>query len=385
MSQAPAVMHAVREALANQRVMPGHRFSLYFPYWIVNDRTPNKWEKAPDSRDGEGAKLTALRSPVEDSKHPGVTRLAKALRSRQAALAQKAGAETIEAKSLSPFVTGMGEEHAVENGFAFLNPYGLPYLAGSGVKGVIRRAAEELAEMGEGGWTFARVAWLFGFEDYGDHDWTRRLEQEIAESEEAKDLVKRLNKDSTSLTHLSEADKHLAGALSFWDVIIDGTLGVDILTPHYGDYYQGKEPPHDAGQPNPNPFLVVAPDAHFTFHVSCNERRLPDTIEAEWRALIRTAFDHAFEWGGFGAKTAVGYGTLKLSSPEDDSASSHENRQQPQHNDERWKPAPEMRVDWPDAGEAVTIVAIEGDKARVRFDDGEEDIANLSELRRLDR
>ena len=44
-----------------------------------------------------------------------------------------------------------------------------------------------------------------------------------------------------------------------------------------------------------------------------------------------------------------------------------------------------MRVDWPDAGEAVTIIAIEGEKARVRFDDGEEDIANLSELRRLGR
>ncbi len=310
MLQAPVVMHAVREALTNQHVMPGHRFSLYFPYWVVDEGKSNKWEKAPDRRDGEGAKLTALRIPVQDSKQSDVGDLITALRTRQAALAQQAGAETIEAISQSPFVTGMGEEHAVENGFAFLNPYGLPYLAGSGVKGVIRRAAEDLAEMGESGWTFARVVWLFGYEDYDTAAWKQRLEAEIQTDDEARALLQRLNKEAASLVHLSEADKHLAGALSFWDVIIDGKLDVDILTPHYGKYYEGKEPPHDAGQPQPNPFLVVAPGAHFTFHVTCTEHRLPDTIKAEWRTLLHAAFDHAFTWGGFGAKTAMGYGVL---------------------------------------------------------------------------
>ena len=51
----------------------------------------------------------------------------------------------MEARSIAPFATGLGNEHPLENGFAFLNPYGLPYLPGSGVKGVVRRAAEELA------------------------------------------------------------------------------------------------------------------------------------------------------------------------------------------------------------------------------------------------
>ena len=384
MLQAPAVMHSVREALSNQNVMPGHRFSLYFPFWIVDEKSPNKWEKAPDPRDGEGAKLTALRSPVEDSKHPGVTRLAEALRTRQNALAQQAGAETLKAVSLSPFITGMGEEHAVENGFAFLNPYGLPYLAGSGVKGVIRRAAEEMAEAGDGGWTFARVTWLFGYED---NAFVSHIEKERQNGNpEAIELFEQLkNKEADTFLNLLDRDKHLAGALSFWDVIIKGELDIDILTPHYGHYYRTKdpEPPHDAGQPNPNPFLIVAPGAHFTFHVTCNERRLPDTIKGEWRALIRTAFNHAFEWGGFGAKTAVGYGVLEVrkaskgAATENGEASSESSSSFAQGN-------AGIRVGdrVMDAyGETGKVVAIDGDMATVDFD-GMEDTVPLSELKK---
>jgi len=296
----------------------------------------------------------------------------------------------IGAQSLSPFVTGMGEEHAVENGFAFLNPYGLPYLAGSGVKGVIRRAAEELADLGEHGWSFARVAWLFGYEDHGDHKWTRRLEKEIAESGEAKKLVERLKKGASSLAHLSEADKHLAGALSFWDVIIDGELGVDILTPHYGHYYQGDQPPHDAGQPQPNPFLVVAPGARFTFHVTCTEHRLPDSLKGEtWRKLIRAAFDHAFEWGGFGAKTAVGYGVL-LSEEQIRALEAEKKAREEQQREQARKQAEDEkrrihtgdRVLDPDSGEIGTVVSIKGNIAEVDFD-GETDELPIDSLRKL--
>ena len=354
----------------HRQAMPGHVFSLYLPFWNQD------WEKA-----GDNAKRIALQRVTEAIPKDKQT-LVQALLRRQNALAQKAGAETIEATSQSPFVTGMGEEHAVENGFAFLTPYGLPYLAGSGVKGILRRAAEELAEMGESDWTFARVAWLFGYED---NAFVEKLDEERqADKEEAKKLFELLKSDkATSFEDLRKADKHLAGALSFWDVIIDGALGVDILTPHYGEYYQGKEPPHDAGQPQPNPFLVVAPGARFTFHVTCAERSsLPDTIKAEWRPLIRTAFDHAFEWSGFGAKTAVGYGVL----------ASTENLQtlEAQKHEQAGKQADGKkhrihvgdRVLDPDSGETGIVVNIKGTMAEVDFD-GEVDKLPIESLRNL--
>jgi DNA-binding transcriptional MerR regulator len=33
--------------------------------------------------------------------------------------------------------------------------------------------------------------------------------------------------------------------------------------------------------------------------------------DGKWKALMREAFQHAFDWLGFGAKTAVGYGAME--------------------------------------------------------------------------
>ncbi|PKO60587.1 MAG: type III-B CRISPR module RAMP protein Cmr6 [Betaproteobacteria bacterium HGW-Betaproteobacteria-17] len=119
---------------------------------------------------------------------------------------------------------------------------------------------------------------------------------------------------------------HLRGALSFWDVIpqIKGdSLTVEIMTPHQTHYYQQKldrkagdsVTPHDSGQPNPIHFLTVPPGSGFTFHVVCDTQHLARLAPAlaandRWQALLTTAFEHAFAWLGFGAKTAVGYGAM---------------------------------------------------------------------------
>jgi CRISPR-associated protein Cmr6 len=103
------------------------------------------------------------------------------------------------------------------------------------------------------------------------------------------------------------------GALIFWDVFPKcHKLAVDIMNPHYGEYYQGKTTPHDSGQPIPIFFLIVPANSGFTFHVQCNHSRLPaDWPEKRWRELLKAAFAHAFDWLGFGAKTTVGYGGMR--------------------------------------------------------------------------
>jgi CRISPR-associated protein Cmr6 len=80
------------------------------------------------------------------------------------------------------------------------------------------------------------------------------------------------------------------------------------MTPHYGDYYQGNVTPHDSGQPNPILFLTVPPDSSFEFFVQCDFAALPESLRNSWQTLLEAAFQHAFDWLGFGAKTAVGYG-----------------------------------------------------------------------------
>ncbi len=257
------LMHDFRE------LTPGQRFGMFFPVWSAN------WLK------DDGAKTEALKKVTADflTFKPLVSSLIK----RQESMATgRADVFTLPAVSTSPFMTGTGMEHPLENGFAFLQPYGMPYLPGSSIKGVLRRTAELLAAgefNGEKhGWDTPAIEALFGPEPKQDEDTSR-------------------------------------GALLFWDVIIepkDYKLGMDILTPHFGDYYFGKSTPHESGQPIPNPFLVVPPGAKFQFHIQCNVALIKDEqIRSNWCKLVQTALEHAFDWLGFGAKTAVGYGAMQ--------------------------------------------------------------------------
>ncbi|MEW6168795.1 MAG: type III-B CRISPR module RAMP protein Cmr6 [Pseudomonadota bacterium] len=248
---------------------PGHRFTLYLEAWR-DDFTLDKNNKAQ-------AVKRAL--PLPDA-----GKALEALRARQLALADALKAEIFDATATAPFATGLGMEHPLENGFAFLNPYGLPYLPGSGVKGVLRAAARELCPESEGGkfdsdagWTQDKVRALFGG-DPGKEPFSR-------------------------------------GALTFWDVIptLPGnTMRVDVMTPHQPHYYQNGATPHDSGQPNPIPFLTVPPGAEFRFIVTCEEKYLKGgpLQNGAWKVLLKAAFMHAYEWLGFGAKTAVGYGAM---------------------------------------------------------------------------
>lgn len=321
--------------LASQDIPPGHRFGLYFPIWKDN------WEKADQEKTAALKKATSLSN--------NSLKMADALRQRQQAIALQSDAlGYFPASSISPFMTGIGNEHQLENGFAFLNPYGLPYLPGSSVKGVLRTAAEELALGLYGdteGWDMLSVWWLFGFEagsayltdkPYGidvlDAEKNRRrqaykswvaegqfdqitLTQFIAATVSSKQEQKRYQEQpALFLTNLSD-DISNRGALCFWDVYPQSkSLAMDILTPHHGGYFQSKNAPHDSEQPIPNVFLTVPPGSHFDFYCTCDSIRLPEKLKHSWQPLLQSAFSYAFEWMGFGAKTAVGYGQMQRDS-----------------------------------------------------------------------
>lgn len=256
---------------------PGHRFGLYFDGWTDSFGLPKE------------GKTEAFRKVTTLPAHS--LQALKALRDRQRDHAEKLG-KTIfihPARLTAPLATGLGNEHPLENGFAFLNPHGLPYLAGSGVKGVLRRAAEELAsgEWGDkAGWDQTAIDLLFG---PGEEN--------------------------------PERDSHArCGALMFWDLFFQppankNVLTVEIMTPHHAGYLQGSGTPHANEQPNPIPFLAVPPGCECTLYVQCNPALIPAEAAAlreNWKTLLAAAIEHASEWLGFGAKTAVGYGRIDL-------------------------------------------------------------------------
>lgn len=282
---------------------PGHRFSLYYAGWNSD------WSKP---KSGVVDTLDKLKNLPDHS-----VKLLAALCLRQNTAAELLGEQVLVLPCIStaPFATGLGNEHPLENGFAFLTPYGLPYLAGSGIKGVIRTAAEELAsgEWGETqGWNEESIRALFG---PGEEDPTR--------------------------------DSHpQQGALRFWDVLPilhKNEMSVEIMTPHHGEYYQqGKRGPHNSESPIPIPFLAVPAKSKFTFFVECNGALLrDDTLRQTWRNLLEAAFEHAGKWLGFGAKTAVGYGRMKLDEKAIEEA--HEKKEQQAHEDELASLSPNLR------------------------------------------
>jgi CRISPR-associated protein Cmr6 len=312
--------HDFREA------SPGMRFGLLLPIWTnrqdqeadVRERAERRSREGQEvadmlQRQGMDATITSLRQRPQKplpglwDKNDFAAKKAwdaikllnkrdreqiSALATRQTALAASVAPDNLlrlDALATAPFTTGLGNEHPLENGFAFLNPYGLPYLPGSGVKGVLRQAARELSKGDWGdthGWNQGAIDALFGKEDSNDAQ---------------------------------------RGALVFWDVIpqIKGdSLMVEIMTPHQGHYYQPNQPhpaagstsPHDSGQPIPISYLTVPPGSGFAFHVVCDLAflgRIAPALTESWKALLTTAFEHAFQWLGFGAKTAVGYGAME--------------------------------------------------------------------------
>ena len=262
---------------------PGHRFLLYLAAWGENhqngtldwrmkDRVrkmslqggqivpivPPQWVDIPN--DQYACTLAAGLRPSDDplKPRPRVPQADTGLRpwrpmmdailARQAAMASSVPVSArlcLPALATAPFTTGLGNEHPLENGFAFLNPYGLPYLPGSGVKGVLRQAVRELASG-----------------DWGASPWreSNRSLSEVETNAAARDTAQSVN-DLDALFGREDSNNALRGALSFWDVIpqIKGdSLMVEIMTPHQGHYYQqkpaaGSTSPHDSGQrPSPS-------------------------------------------------------------------------------------------------------------------------------------
>lgn len=363
---------------------PGHRFLMYLRYWQglngapyaafkdvkVDKNLPKETKKAEQKQlDRENANTLKEVCPLG----PSAKKSLKSLRDRQQALIATYGADGfhIQATSSAPFATGLGNEHPIENGFSFLTPYGLPYLAGSGVKGVLRRAAEELAliadeyaplphpgplPVGEGeipvgaagGLTMLDVWWLFGFEGAETRNgpvaaifdpdtqagraFAQTLEP-LAARADLRDFIRIAlandrntqayfldDKEDRRLAFLQRllSDKtfrqsiHTRGAFDCWDVFPApaGDMVVEIMTPHHAGYYMNGQPPHDAESPVPVPFLAVPASSAFDFHIVCASGRLPEPLRGTWQPLLQQVFAHAFDWLGFGAKTAVGYGVM---------------------------------------------------------------------------
>lgn len=241
----------------------GHRGLWYNRFF---DRYDTNWKVPDDGKSGwvsDNAKLTGDRKQLEQTSL------------RHLALVTALGGRGAVFSVDWNFATGLGLAHPVENGLAWHHTLGVPYLAGSGVKGLVR-------------------AWI--------EVWDKSLSEEMK--------LQRID------AWFGNNDQ--SGAFIFFDAlpIVPVNLSADIMTPHMGKWYEKggeiqnwrSEPEHipaDWHAPVPVPFLV-AKKPKLLFGIAPRH--------SEYTAELNAVFDalkSALEWLGAGAKTAVGYGVMQ--------------------------------------------------------------------------
>lgn len=235
-----------RESINAQRVEPGNAGLWYDKFCDLGQAQPDPTKPGLGTEKAGWIKQVTRR-PVGDAE------LLHDYYARRSQLVERSGGRLLCVRTTSRLVTGLGRAHPVENGFAWHPILGTPYLPGSSLKGLLR-------------------AWA---------------------------LTAQVEVDARLGTPEGRGDVMLLDALPLGPV----QLELDVMTPHYGDYYGSDQPPGDWMSPTPVPFLVVAPGATFHFALIPRGEQARASLDEIERWLLGALGEL-----GAGAKTAVGYG-----------------------------------------------------------------------------
>lgn len=189
-------------------------------------------------------------------------------------------------------VIGLGAAHPQETSMTLHHIYGIPYIPGSAIKGVTKHWAVQ---------KFA--AHLFQSQNNNDFEKTlKEISEDLDNGNERNSIV-----DDIKFNDLIKifGTQKKAGEVIFMDAfpIGDVKLKMDIMNPHYQDYYNGINAPADWLSPNPIKFLTVE-ETIFQFYLLSKNQELLTITEK----LLKEALKES----GIGAKTSLGYGLFDI-------------------------------------------------------------------------
>lgn len=245
---------------------PGLRLEKYIPRSVIESAM-----ESSDERD-RSARAAWLAEVAETWNRRVDTELWQGAETRWAAVAASMGATTWRATLIDRLIVGLGHNTVLETGLTLHHTWGLPVLPGSALKGLAR-------------------AWA-------------TLEEE---ADEAIQQVFGAPPEAAALT---------TGDVVFLDALpLTGTsrvqLAVDIMNPHYSDYYRDpSQPPADYISPIPIFFLTVRGGV-WDFGVAARRgasvSRAAQSVAraSEW---LKAALQHM----GAGGKTGAGYGYFQI-------------------------------------------------------------------------
>lgn len=237
----------------------GLLYDRYADIWADPQGSP-PW-KPETPRRGKSTRLLFLEDirGHTDGVSAYVRTLLDAVHARREALWSHLDAKRLEIGLVAPLVSGLGMSHTLETGFVWDRNLGIPFLPGSGLKGLAR-------------------AWAI--------QWGA-----IAEDDALRIFGDLQNQGAGSVTFFSAYPETLL------------PLRIDVMNPHFGDYYHDGKIPGDWLSPKPVFFLTVPSGTRFVTAVHArtglrgNDRDVAARLLADAMANL-----------GAAAKTAAGYG-----------------------------------------------------------------------------
>jgi len=177
---------------------------------------------------------------------------------------------TAKAEVQGRMVVGLGAESILETAITLHRTYGVPFIPGSALKGLASAAAHRFL---------------------ANDEWRKKPKTHMQ-----------------GPTHeIIFGNTNTAGFVTFHDALLvpEGDqmpLDLDVMTVHHRDYYgNGKSPPADWDSPNPVSFVT----ARGTYLIALEG---PE----EWTRAALDILAVALQEDGIGAKTAAGYGRLRI-------------------------------------------------------------------------
>jgi len=206
-------------------------------------------------------------------------------------------------KTASRLLVGLGNPSVLENNLTLHYIYGFPYIPGSAIKGILRNYI---------------INEFFRTNVEGKTNEEKNIEKNALENKEFCDIF------GCPKEGYYYPDAH-QGKVYFFDALPRNNPGIeiDIMTPHYGPYYQNIDltknfkPPADYYDPIPIPFLTVKKNVLFKFFLGLDIKNInimiPKTspmVSKDTNILdfLKEQLKKALEFQGVGGKTSAGYG-----------------------------------------------------------------------------
>lgn len=235
------------------------RFVPYGPGWVMEG----------SQKSDEAQKLVAEANGWHSD--PAYRQMFTALHARHSHTIKQQNGRSFTARPEWRLVIGLGRDSAFETGLTLHRTYGCPYIPGSALKGMTQA-------------------------------WVKAVQAEAKITDE--ELLAVFGSDDTEKPH--------AGSVIFYDAlpITPPVLELDMMNPHYPDYYRpGKAAyPTDWQSPVPVYFITIAAETQFLFGIG------PRAGNTTYVATAESWLKEALANAGVGGKTTSGYGYWDIAS-----------------------------------------------------------------------